>query len=160
MIKTNELTKFTPKIKGYLFTNLVLLILVLTIVFSMAGNSSFFGVLIFLLIVLGLPAYIYIIVMYNYSSFVISENNITINSGVMVKRSKSIPFNNIQSINCKQGLMMGFFGITNFDIWTSSQSQLNINNGNTVNKPDGNLVLTSEDAEWLRGFITYKPEDK
>lgn len=54
---------------------------------------------------------------------------------------------------------MGMFGITNFDIWTSSPSQININKGQTSNKPDGNLVLTTEDAEWLQRFMTSKPGD-
>lgn len=160
MIKVKELTKFTPKVKQYLLTNLLIIIIFLSVVFSMSGNNNFFGTFLTITIILGLPFYIYISLMYNSWSFLVNENDITINSGILVKKSKTIPFNMIQNINRKQGVVMGMFGIANIDIWTSSPSQININEGKTSNKPDGNIVLTNEDADWLQGYITHSPGDK
>jgi len=160
MIKVKELTKFTPKVKQYLLTNLLIIIIFLSVVFSMSGNNNFFGTFLTIAIILGLPFYIYISLMYNSWSFLVNENDITINSGILVKKSKTIPFNMIQNINRKQGVLMGMFRIANIDIWTSSPSQININEGKTSNKPDGNIVLTNEDADWLQGFITYSPNSK
>jgi hypothetical protein len=50
---------------------------------------------------------------------------------------------------------MGMFGITNIDIWTSSPSQVNIKEGRMLNKPDGNIILTDEDADLLQEFIAH-----
>lgn len=160
MIKVKELNKFSPKVRQYLLTNLLITIIFLSVVFSISGNNNFFGTFFTVAIIIGLPFYIYISLMYNSWSFFVNENDITINSGILVKKSKTIPFNMIQNINRKQGILMGMFGITNMDIWTSSPSQININEGKTLNKPDGNIVLTNEDADWLQGFMTYSPDSE
>jgi len=160
MIKVKEITKFTPKVKQYLLTNLLIIVVFLSVIFSISGNNNFFGTFLTIAIIIGIPFYIYISLMYNSWSFLVNENDITINSGILVKKSKIIPFSMIQNINRKQGVLMGMFGIANIDIWTSSPSQININEGKTSNKPDGNIVLTNEDADWLQGFITYSPNSK
>ena len=156
MINIKEETKFSLKAKYYVLTYLLLAVFLLAIVFSAMGNNNFFGTFFVLVIVFCLPIYIYISILYNCLSFIVDENNITINSGIIVKKSTVIPFDKIQSINSRHGILMGMFAITNLDIWTSSQAQISINNGNSATKPDGNLILSIEDAEWLKSFMTYK----
>ncbi len=153
MIKVKETTKFPLKAKGLLLVDLLILIVVVSAIFSISGNTNFFGIFLVIVIIFGLPFYIYITLVYNSRSFVVNDDNITINSGIFVKKSKMIPFKMIQSINRKQGIFAGMFGITTVDIWTSSPSQININDGNTTNRPDGSIILTDEDANWLLKFI-------
>jgi membrane protein YdbS with pleckstrin-like domain len=159
MIKVKEPSAFAIEAKYYLLANLLMFIFFLSVAFSLSGSSNFFKIFLAIAVILGLPFYIYIILLYRSWSFLVDENSITINSGIIVKKSKIIPFDKVQNISQKQGIIMGMFGITNFDIWTSSPSQININKGQTSNKPDGNLVLTTEDAEWLQRFMTSKPGD-
>gem|GEM_PF-2656325 len=78
MIKIGEIARFTPKVKKLLFTPIFFSILLLTITISIVAKSNFFGNLIFLLILLGLPSYIYISLWYSHSSFVVKENAIII----------------------------------------------------------------------------------
>lgn len=158
MIKVNETTKFTPRSKYYLFTKILLIITLLSIIFSISGDANFFAVFSFLAVIFGLPFFIFISLTYNSWSFLVDENNIIINYGILVKKSKMIPFDKIQSINRRQGILMGFFNITNIDIWTSSPNQFDIQDGKSSNKPDGNIVLTNEDADWLQRFISYSPD--
>lgn len=64
-----------------------------------------------------------------------------------------IPLNTIQSIDCKQGILMRILKIKKINIWTSSPSQININQGNTINTPDCTLFLSNEDSVLLQELI-------
>lgn len=68
----------------------------------------------------------YTIFSYKFISFVITESAITINSGIVFKRSNTIPFNKTQNIDISRDPLITFFGLSKLDIWTSSPSQIKI----------------------------------
>ena len=88
--------------------------------------------------------------------FTIDENKITINSGILVKRSKSIAFNKVQNIENVKGILRQMFGLSTVRIWTSSASQINVRKAQSENKPDGALTLETVNADWLKNYILDK----
>lgn len=152
MIKVNEPNKLTPKIKTYYFLYILFIIIFTSITFSMSG-ANFFQIALVVIIFLGIPFSAIGVWVYNSFSFLLKESDISIYSGIIIKRTKMIPLNTIQSIDCKQGILMRILKIKKLNIWTSSPSQININQGNTINTPDCTLFLSNEDSVLLQELI-------
>ncbi len=110
------------------------------------------------LIVIGLIGPIYSILWYFLFSYIVSDQNITINSGILFRQSRSIDFNKIQDVTNIRGPLQMMFGLTTINLWTASQDQISFNTvtvggvprTQAVPKPDGQLVLLAEDADELR----------
>lgn len=148
MINLNAPTKLPSKIRWYWLTKIIILILL---------PSLFWRPLFWILIIfIGLPIFLYLLLYYNSFSFILEDNKITINSGVIIKRSKSIPFNIIQNVENVRGILHRIFGLSKVDIWTSSPEQIRAYKGSTTHKPDGSLDLVVEDGDWLKNFILGK----
>jgi membrane protein YdbS with pleckstrin-like domain len=147
MINLNTPNQLPSKIRWYWLTKILLLL---------SPSLLFFPVFLILVIFLGLPLFLYLLLFYNSFTFIAEENKITINSGVVVKRSKSIPFSIIQNVENVRGLLHRVFGLSRVDIWTSSPEQIKAYKGSTTHKPDGSLDLIVEDGEWLKNFILNK----
>jgi len=153
MIKTKEITKYPLIVKWFALTEILFLLLLLSIPFSLGGKDVWLPFLRLIVIFIGLPVSIYMLLLYRSISFIVEDGRITINSGIITKKSKVIPFNKIQNVNCVRGLLIRIFGLSVVNIWTASPSQININ----AKKPDGVLILTVDDAEWLKNFIINNP---
>lgn len=153
MIKTNVLTKFSPNAKKYFSAHLVFFIILLTFVFSIVDMDNLLRNFLLITIFLGLPAYGLMILVYNHWSYIINDNDITINLGIIFKKSKVISLSAIQNINQKHGPIMRLFNIINVEIWTSSQSQLNTSGGKSFNSPDGTIMLSREEAQIFQEYI-------
>jgi len=124
----------------------------------MGGKIELFiilSILIFVFIIL--PAIIWIYFDYKSRSFIVESNRITINSGILIKRSKLIPFDKIQNIENFKGLLLRICGISKLYIWTASPQQIQISRKKTSYRSDGILVLDVDDSEWLKNFILNKP---
>lgn len=154
MLKVKEVTKFPAAIKWFSMTKIFLIILLVSLPFSFAENGAWPSFFLALIVLIGLPASVYLLLWYDSMSFVVEEKTITINSGIIVRKSKVIPFDKIQSVNCVQGPLMGIFKLSKVNIWTAAPAQINISNGQSENRPDGVLFLMASDAEWLKGFVT------
>ena len=89
----------------------------------------------------------------NAISFIVDDQKITINRGIIFKNTKIIPFNNIQNIHIKRGFLLRIFGLAGIEIWTASQSQSNKKN---EKKPDGYLKLKTIDTQTIAGIISVK----
>lgn len=155
MININTENKLPEKLRWYYLTELALVIFLLSFVFMATGIkiwTSFFWLSIFV----GLPVYLYLLVSYGAIKFVVDENKITINSGILLKRSKSIAFNKVQNIENVKGLLRQQFGLSTVKIWTSSPSQIKIRKAESENRPDGTLTLENSDADWLKNYILDK----
>jgi len=155
MINLNTENKLPEKLKSYCLTELALVIFLLSLAFMAMGIkiwTSFFWLSIFV----GLPVYLYLLVSYGAIKFVVDENKITINSGILLKRSKSIAFNKVQNIENVKGLLRQQFGLSTVKIWTSSPSQIKIRKAESENRPDGTLTLEDSDADWLKNYILDK----
>jgi uncharacterized membrane protein YdbT with pleckstrin-like domain len=160
MINLNTPNKLPKKIRWYILTKLVLLIFFLcfitTLPFELLRVHLFNYLFWPLLIFLGTPLFIYLSLDYNSINFIVEENKITINSGIIMKRSKSIPFGSIQHITNVSGIFRRLFGLSTVYIWTSSPSQIHISRGESGNRASGILELEKADGEWLKNFILSK----
>ena len=84
-------------------------------------------------------------------SFQLSSRNIIINSGVVVRDSRTIDFGKIQNVEMQRGPLQMLLGLTKVKIWTASMDQISFNqNGTSTARPDGLLTVYSEDAEAIR----------
>lgn len=146
------------KFLWYLFTKLFLILVVISWFFSFIVKSwimAFMSILT-LTMIIWIPLIIYIYLYYKTFSFQIDKENVIIKSGVIFKGLKTIPFNSAQTVNLNTGPLQGLFGLSTVQIWTSSQSQMQINKGNSEQTPDGILNLDTKDAERVREMITRK----
>lgn len=150
MITLNQTIKLPWSVRFYGLAWLFIVLLIISFVGSIGGNEgeafNLFGR--FMVFVA-----LWLLLHYACISYVVSENIITINSGILIKSSKSIPFTNVQDVNTKRGIISMMFGVSRINIWTASSGQIQINNGNSINKPTGSLILNKEDATWLQRHI-------
>ncbi|HUV80994.1 MAG TPA: PH domain-containing protein [Patescibacteria group bacterium] len=148
MINLNTPNKLPKQFKWYWLTKIFGLILLA----SLFWHSLFWILIIFI----GLPFTLYLFLFYNAFSFIVEDNKITINSGIIIKKSKSIPFTIIQNVDNVQGILHRVFGLSKVNIWTSSPEQITAHKGSTTHKPDGSLDLFVKDSDWLKNFILSK----
>ncbi len=161
MIQTHALIKFSPKVKQYLLAHLIFFIILLTLVFSMIDIENIVRNFLLIAVILGIPAYAFIVLVYNHWSYIINDNDITINSGIIFKKSKTISLKAIQNINQKRGPIMRLFDIVSVEIWTASVSQMNVTSGKTMNSPDGVIMIGEEEAKELQEYVnTYRNGDR
>jgi len=152
MINLNISNKLPASIKWYWLAKIFLLIFIISLPIFIFWKLIFLILLIFI----GLPIFLYLLLYYNSFSFIINDNKITINSGVIIKNSKSIPFSTIQNVENVRRILHRVYGLSKVNIWTSSPEQIRAYKGSTTHKPDGSLDLTSEDGDWLKNFILGK----
>jgi len=105
------------------------------------------GIGIYLLLVA--IAYLMILLCFAFTSFAVTDNQITIASGIITRRFKSISFDQVQDVDITIGIFKFFFGLGDINIWTASQSQA----GGGLAQPGAALTLRAKDAEWLKNFI-------
>jgi uncharacterized membrane protein YdbT with pleckstrin-like domain len=157
MIDLNKPNKLPPKIKWYVLTKIVLLLFLICSPLLLFGKSNWFvGVFLFFLFFVGLPLFIYLLLYYKFISFVVENDKITINSGIIIKRSNTISFDNVQNVENIRGILYRIFGLSKVNIWTSSPQQIEVKKKETIHKPTGTLELTIDDGEWLKNFILSK----
>lgn len=160
MINLNIPNKLPPRIKWYWLTKIIILIVFFSFIFSLPflffTKNAFTNLLRILLIFTGLPLFLYLLLYYNSFTFIVEDTRITLNSGVIIKHSKSIPFNIIQNVENVRGILHRVFGISKVNIWTSSPEQIKAYKGSTTHKPDGSLDLIIKDGDWLKNFILDK----
>jgi len=97
-------------------------------------------------------------------SFTVTELNITINSGIIVRKSKTIDFVRIQNVDVVSNPFQMIFGISRVDIWTASPNQSQVSTvmvggvprTRTINRPEGMLYLLKQDAQDIRAQLSNK----
>jgi len=87
---------------------------------------------------------------FKWSSFVVTDRSITINSGVLQRNSNTIRFDRVQDVNTSRDLLHMLLGLTSISIWTASPDQ----SAGNMRRPDGRIVLEAEDADWLRDYVS------
>ena len=152
MINLNTPTKLPSKIKIYWLVKVIILVFIISLPIFIFWRPIIWILIIFI----GLPLYFYLLLFYNSFNFIVEDNKITLNSGVIIKKSKSIPYAIIQNIENVRGLLHRIFGLSRVNIWTSSPEQIKAYKGSTTHKPDGDLDLIIDDGEWLKNFILDK----
>ena len=156
MIELGKPNKIPGKVKWYILTYILLLLLIPSLFFSVFSKSFGVSLFSFLAFFVGLPTFLYLSIYYSRLIFIVENDKITINSGVIIRRSKSIPFDKVQNVENVGGILLRLFGLSRVNIWTSSPEQIQVNKKETTYRPDGRLELNTPDAEWLKNFILSK----
>lgn len=156
MIELGKPNKIPGKVKWYILTYILLLLFIPSLFFSVFSKSFGISLFSFLAVFAGLPMFLYLLIYYSRLTFIVENDRITINSGIIIKRSKSIPFDKVQNVENVGGLLLRMFGLSRVNIWTSSPEQIQVHKKETTHKPDGRLELNTSDAEWLKNFILSK----
>lgn len=90
---------------------------------------------------------------FKWYSFVVTDRNLTIDSGVLARSSNTIRFDRIQDVNTRRDPLHALLGLKSVDIWTASPDQFAGNR----RRPEGRLVLEADDADWLRDYLSDPP---
>lgn len=131
-----------------------------------AGDSLIFGfiiaVLFYLLFVI-IVAEIYARMSYNRYLYEITHDEVKIEKGIIWKKYTSIPYEKIQNIDIKRGIIARLFGFSTVDIETAGRSSgfggYNIRFGgrNKRYESEGHLAaIDIEGAEKIREFVMKK----
>jgi len=155
-MELNKSNKLPPKLKWYILVKLLLIIFVPSFVLYMINTDLGKSFFIFLFFFPVLPVFLYLWLYYSVFSFVVENDKITMNSGIIIKRSKSIPFNQVQNVDIVRGLLQRVFGLCRVNIWTSSVGQIQFSKKEATRRPDGTLDINAPDGEWLKNFILTK----
>jgi membrane protein YdbS with pleckstrin-like domain len=83
-------------------------------------------------------------------SFMLTDKSISINSGVLFRSSSTIRFDRIQDVRVMRDPLHLILGLKSVAIWTASPDQ---RVGNTK-RPDGLLVLETDEADWLKEYLS------
>jgi len=90
------------------------------------------------------------ILRYKWFTFLLTDKNISIDSGVLFRRSCTIRFDRIQDVNTIRNPLHMMLGLASVAIWTASLDQ---RVGN-ANRPDGLIVLNADTADWLKEYLS------
>lgn len=156
MVNLNTQNKLPSMIKWYILTKIILIVFVVSLPLLFFSKGVWPLVFLLCLVFIGLPAFVYFFLYYKFLTYVVEDNKITINFGVIIKRSNSISFDKVQNVENIRGILSQLFGISKVNIWTSSPEQIDVRQAETFHKPAGSLELTAIDGEWLKNFILGK----
>ena len=157
MLPLNVPLKLPGALKWYALVKVALIFFLVTSPLLLISNKSmWFNVYLLLMLFIGLPLWIYDVLSYRATSVTVGENVLTINAGIIFKRSTAIAYNQVQSATANKGPLASLFGISRLNVWTASPSQIVIQDGNSANRPIGALWLQSANSEWLKNFILSK----
>jgi uncharacterized membrane protein YdbT with pleckstrin-like domain len=155
----NLINRLPLRVKWYFLVKIIIAIIIISWTFSFPfGNESYFlAFFVPSFILIGLPIFLSVYLSEcKFLSFIVHDTNITIDSGVLTKQSKSISFDKIQNIENTSGILSRIFNLSEIKIWTSSPEQIHISKDGTTHRPTGMLLLDSIDAKWLKNFILSK----
>lgn len=85
-------------------------------------------------------------------SFVLDDLKLTINTGIFSRESKIIPYDKVQNVKIKSGILSGLFGLSRINIWTASRDQAA--HGKVEARADGYLILNKEDSKLLAEIVS------
>lgn len=153
VIKLNKKSTVSQKIKPYLSIYAYSFALIISIWIGSGFSDPVAGFLI-MIIISSILMYLYISAYYRSLGFLVTNTSITLYEGVFLKKSKTVLFETVQTMESKSGILMSMLGIVNFKISIMIPNQININPNSITRVPDFNVVLTPEQAGWLTNFIS------
>lgn len=154
MINLNTPTKLPSSFKWYGLVKMFVIFGLMASPFLFIGGVKVWsGIFVTLSMFLGIPIGLYFLISASMVYFIISEKQITVNSGILIKRSKSISFDKVQNVASESGVLARMFGLVKISIWTASPSQIEIKGGQTENRPDQVLYLENKDGEYVKNLI-------
>lgn len=145
MLSKNEVYKLPPQLKWYQLSYLILIIFLISLPFAFI--NSFTSTFITLSILIGLPIFFFTAWGDRNVSFVFDYSKLAINTGIFSRESKIIPYDKVQNIKIKSGLLSSMFGLSRVSIWTASPDQA-VGDREEA-RPNGFLILSKGDAQLL-----------
>jgi membrane protein YdbS with pleckstrin-like domain len=91
------------------------------------------------------------ILRFKWFSFILTDQSVTIDSGILVQKSRVIRFDRIQDVEARRSALHMLLGLKSVAIWTASLDQIR---GNS-RRPDGLIVLEAASADWLADFLIH-----
>jgi len=153
----NTELKLPAKLKWFVLAKLLLVSLIISLLVAMfGGRSAGVGVFITFDILVVLPLWVYKIVAFKCVSFTLTDGTLTINSGIVVRRSNAISFAQIQNVSNTKGPLAAMFNLAELNVWTASPAQIRVQKNRTEHRPTGMLWLEAANAEWMKNFILEK----
>jgi len=126
------------------------------------GPLIIFGIPIALFVLAALYWFLY----YNMFSFTLTDQSISITSGILFSSTKTTDFRAVQDVATKRGPLLMIFGLGILQGFTSSPDQIRVSSGSfrlgggafgtnahTTYRPDISVPLSAADAETLRSQI-------
>lgn len=150
-------TSLGPIIIGFLMFSLAVFVSVSIIVITLPAILSL--VLIIGILIASAFTVIYPVVQYLLFTYQLTEESITVNSGVLFRQYETINFNRIQVIDNERNPILMLLGLTRVEIWTASPDQVTssvIGHPHHA-RPDTVLLLGKHAAEALKSFILHRP---
>ncbi len=102
-----------------------------------------------LAVILSYPMLSYLLLTYE-----LTEEAMTLNSGIVFRQYETIQFGKIQAIDNERGPLLMLFGLTLVKVWTASADQLVSGMGSDAARirprPDMRLILGKDEAAGLR----------
>jgi membrane protein YdbS with pleckstrin-like domain len=153
----NTELKLPSKLKWLVLAQLLLMSFAISFVVALfGGRSAGVGVFIFFTVLIVLPLWVYKIVAFKRVSFTLTDGALTINSGIVVRRSNAISFAQIQNVSNTKGPLAAMFDLAELSVWTASPAQIRVQKNRTEHRPTGMLWLEAANAEWMKNFILEK----
>jgi len=103
--------------------------------------------------IISISAIIQLNLEYYNTSFLVNDNELIFNYGILVKHSKSIVLSKIQNINVGQGILEKEFEVKSIKIWTASQEQIYNRNKEIKVYPTVFLHLKNEDVDSFKALL-------
>lgn len=150
----NSRQYLSSKLQWYVLVKMLLVLLIVSPLIPSSG--VWFQTFLSLFLGIVLPIWIYLVISYRFISYAVGERSITINSGILFKRSRTISFSNIQNSDSSRGPLSSIFGLSRLKIWTASPSQIRIREGNSKNIPEGQIWLETQTADSIKNFVLSK----
>jgi len=117
------------------------------------------GILLFYILFMAIGSEVYARMAYNRYLYQISPHEVKIEKGIISKKYTSIPYERIQNVDIKRGIIARMFGFSTVDIETAGQSGIFSmrNRHNRRYESEGHLpAVDVAGAEKIREFVMKK----
>lgn len=149
----------------------ILGVLIFFFIFSMvlsfsSKNPVLFILYFIFLIVVVILTEVYVVMAYNRYLFEFTHDEVKIESGVIWKKYTSIPYERIQNVDIKRGIIARMFGFSRIDLETAGRSSggfggWKIQGRNQEYKSEGYLpAISVQGADKIREFVMKKISKK
>jgi uncharacterized membrane protein YdbT with pleckstrin-like domain len=152
-IKLGEVNQMPPSVYYYVIIKNLLVLIPIVII----ASSLKLSLISFLFTAGFVFKIIYYLFFIKFVNFIVTEDKIILNYGILIKHSSSVSLSSIQNIKKFRGLLMQMMDLSYIKIWTASPNQLRMRNES--NSPDIDIIFGKQDIEWIENFILSKTKN-
>ncbi len=120
-------------------------------------GTPFIMTIIFYIVFVIIVGEIYARMSYNRWLFEINEDGVKLEHGIIWKKYTSIPYERVQNVDIRRGIIARMLGFSTLDIETAGRSGFSYGRGNKKYKSEGHLpAVDINEAERIREFVMKK----